>query len=43
MNLNEKECCLIMDFKENFKIGGSPIKTPKIFYNKSQVSFLASV
>ena len=40
MNLNEKEFCLIMDFKENFKIGGGPIETSQIFYNKSQVSFL---
>ena len=40
MNLNKKECSLIMDFKENFKIGGDPIETSKIFYNKSQVSCL---
>ena len=40
MNLNEKEFCLIMDFKENFKIGGVPIEISQIFYNKSQVSFL---
>ena len=40
MNLNEKECLLIMDFKENFKIGGGPIETSQIFYNKSQVSCL---
>ena len=40
INLNEKECCLIMDFKENFKIGGGPIETSQIFYNKSQVSCL---
>ena len=29
-----------MDFKENFKIGGGPIETSQIFYNKSQVSCL---
>ena len=34
MNLNEKECCLIIDFKEKFKIGGDPIETSQIFYNK---------
>ena len=37
MNLNEKECCLIMDFKEYFIIGGGPIEISQIFYNKSQV------
>ena len=29
-----------MDFKENFKIGGGPVETSQIFYNKSQVSCL---
>ena len=40
MDLNEKEWCLIIDFKENFKIGCGTIKTSQIFYNKSQVSCL---
>ena len=39
-SLKEKECLLIMDFKENFKIGGGPVESSQIFYNKSQVSCL---
>ncbi len=28
-------CVIIMDFKENFKIGGGPIETSQMFYNKN--------
>ena len=38
--LKEKECIVIMDFKENFKIGGGPVESSQTFYNKSQVSCL---
>ena len=33
-------CVIVMDFKENFKIGGGPIKTGKNFYKKIQISLL---
>lgn len=39
-NLKEKECFVIMDFKENFKIGGGAVESSQSFYNKSQVSCL---
>lgn len=38
INLNKIKCILAMDFKENFKIGGEPIETSKIFNNKPQFS-----
>ena len=38
--LKERECFVIMDFKENFKIGGGPVESSQIFYNKSQISCL---
>lgn len=33
-------CVVIMDFKENFKIGGGPIETGQVFFQKIQVSDL---
>ena len=36
-------CVVIMDFKENFKIGGGPVETGANFYQKQQVSVLGFV
>ena len=33
-------CVIVMDFKENFKIGGGPIETGRNFYEKTQISLL---
>ena len=33
-------CVVIIDFKENFKIGGGPIETEANFYHKQSVSVL---
>ncbi len=33
-------CVVVMDFKENFKIGGGPIETGQQYYRKSQISDL---
>ncbi len=33
-------CVIVMDFKENFKIGGGPVETGKMFFEKSQISLL---
>ena len=38
--LQSNECVIIADFKENLKIGGSPVETGKEFYHKRQVSLL---
>ena len=32
-HLNENECCIIMDFKENFKIRGGAIKSSQTLIN----------
>lgn len=39
-NLQEDECIIIMDFKQNFKIGGGPIEMSQSFYNKASISCL---
>lgn len=39
-SLENGECIIIVDFKENFKIGGSRIETSQSFYNKIQVTCL---
>lgn len=39
-NLDEYEFVLIMDFKENFRLGEGPNETKKEFFNKSQISVL---
>ncbi|PVU99307.1 hypothetical protein BB559_000824 [Furculomyces boomerangus] len=39
-NLKNGECVLIMDFKENFRLGSGPIKTSTDFYSKPQISNL---
>lgn len=36
--LTEKDCMLILDFKENLRIGGGPNETKKIYLNKKQIS-----
>jgi hypothetical protein len=33
-------CVIILDFKQNFKIGGGPIETNQQFYSKKQISVL---
>ena len=39
INLLNNDCCIvIMDFKQNFKIGGGPIETSRDFYNKKFIS-----
>ena len=40
-SLTSKECVIITDFKENLKIGGSPVETGYEYYNKRQVSLLS--
>ena len=40
LNLKNYECVVVMDFKQNFKIGGGPIEISQSFYNKSSVSCL---
>ncbi|PVU99789.1 hypothetical protein BB559_000413 [Furculomyces boomerangus] len=39
-NLKIDECILVMDFKENFRIGTGPIETSQQFYHKTQISNL---
>jgi hypothetical protein len=36
----QSSCVIVIDFKQNFKIGGGPIETSKTFYEKRQVSTL---
>lgn len=38
--LDHKSCVIVMDFKENFKIGGGPIETNNCFYEKKPISLL---
>ena len=33
-------CVIVLDFKQNFKIGGGPIETNQQFYSKKQISVL---
>lgn len=39
-DLDHKSCVIVMDFKENFKIGGGPIETNNCFYEKKPISLL---
>lgn len=39
-NLEHGECVVVMDFKQNFKIGGGPVEISQAYYNKSSVSCL---
>lgn len=39
-NLEDDECIVVMDFKQNFKIGGGPVEKSQSFYNKSSISCL---
>lgn len=39
-NLEDDECIVVMDFKQNFKIGGGPVEKSQAFYNKSSISCL---
>jgi hypothetical protein len=34
-------CVIVIDFKENFKIGGGPVETGNVFYEKKQISLLS--
>ena len=38
--LTSNSCIIIMDFKQNLKIGGGPIETGRNFYEKTQISVL---
>ena len=38
--LTEQNCILIMDFKENLRIGGGPNETKNDFFNHQQISVL---
>lgn len=38
--LDNSSCVIVMDFKENFKIGGGPIETNNCFYDKKPISLL---
>lgn len=42
-NLKEGECIILMDFKENLRLGGSAREVGKVFFHKSQVLLLGSV
>jgi len=37
-SLKEGECIILMDYKENFRLGGGPCEIRKVFYPKTQVS-----
>ena len=39
-NMDEKSCLLIVDFKQNFKLGKSPVETNRDFYYKKNISCL---
>ena len=38
-NIPDDQCILIINFKQNFKIGGGPIETQKDFYTKTFLSY----
>ncbi|PVV02183.1 hypothetical protein BB560_003371, partial [Smittium megazygosporum] len=38
--LQGKSCIIIIDFKENFKIGGGPVESSRDYYEKPQISDL---
>lgn len=38
--LDNNSCVIVIDFKENFKIGGGPIETNNCFYEKMPISLL---
>lgn len=42
-NLAEDSCVLVIDFKENLRLGGGPVETNKLFYSKSLCSVLGFV
>ena len=39
-NLNSKSCLILMDFKQNFKLGNGPVETSHDFYYKKDISLL---
>lgn len=39
-DLDHKTCVLVIDFKENFKVGGGRIETNSCFYEKTPISLL---
>ena len=39
-NLDANSCVVVIDFKENIKIGGGPIETNNCFYEKNPISLL---
>ena len=39
-NTTNTSCVIILDFKQNFKIGGGPIETNQQFYDKKQILVL---
>ena len=39
-SLNTSKCLIIVDFKENLRIGRGPVEFKKVFYNYNQLSVL---
>ena len=39
-NCEATSCVIVMDFKENFQVGGGPVETGACFFSKKQVSVL---
>lgn len=39
-NLKENDAIIIVDFKENFKVGGGPTEANRLYYSKTPVSVL---
>ncbi|PVZ96807.1 hypothetical protein BB558_007268, partial [Smittium angustum] len=39
-SLDGDTCAIVMDFKENFRVGGGPVEIGSAFYSKSQISDL---
>ena len=33
-------CVVVVDFKENFKVGGGPVETSRNFFERTQISVL---
>lgn len=39
-NIDDKTCVIVLDYKENIKVGGGPIETNSCFYEKTSISLL---
>ncbi|PWA00986.1 hypothetical protein BB558_002943, partial [Smittium angustum] len=38
--ISDESCIIVADFKENFKIGGGPVKENRVYYNRISISDL---